>query len=277
MTINSLQQHRAITTTNFTLLARLSPKGSYAYFTNFLIVGLYGLIIWLFITEIDNEDIQLAPSFVMFRMSMLYIIIAISSLMFRYTDNTRCVHPRSISIFPFTDKNIYFFIVWDLLFNLNSAGFFLLSLCIALKLSPYPASISLLLSTATSLAFMIFCIVWITNIYILAAKLFQKFGNILSIVSILLLGPFNYILSKLIQGKSNLEFDNIPIIGWPGFGVLGMQNGSLKELVMVTFVLLLSTSVGVAVGLISMRKLKYSFYSWTAAVNHDDWNIVGGD
>ncbi len=259
MTTKSLQQHRTITATNFTLFARLSPKGSYAYITNFLIVALYGLIIWLIAKEIDN--VRLASSFVMFRMSMLYIIIAISSLMFRYTDNTRCIHPRSISIFPFTDEKIYFFIVWDLIFNLNSAGFLLLCLYIALKLSPYPALMSLLFSTATSLAFMIFCIVWITNIYILAAKLFQKYGNILSFVSILLLGPFNYIFSRLIKDKSNLDFDNIPIIGWPGFTVLGMQNGSLKESVLIIFVLLLSTSVGVAVGLISMRKLKYSLYS----------------
>jgi hypothetical protein len=260
--MNSLRQYWLISAINFKLLKRFSLKGYYAYLMNLLIAALYALVILLFITELDNEDIQLAPSIVMMHMSILYIIIAVSSLMYRYSDFTRCILPGYLIIFPLTHKNIYYSLVWDHLFNLNSAGFLVLYLCVGLKISPYPASISILLAMATVLAFMICCVAWITNIYIIAAKLFQKYGNIVAMISILLLGPFNYILSKFIKDKSPLEFNKVPVIGWPGLGMYGIQNESYRESLFVTVILLLLAFIGIVVGIVLLKKQKYSFYSW---------------
>ena len=252
-------QLKLITTTNFKLFNRAGMIRNTGYIIDIFIVIIYAVFGLLFLVELGEEDYGILSSLILFTISAMHIAISLFSLTSRYGDVSRSILPRHLSKFPFSRRRIYFYLIWDMLVNINTVAFFLLSLIVAWTM-PAPSVFSIALFLMTGLLITVFTSIWTSNLLIFFARIFSKYRNLVAMIPFLMLMSLNLFLNFGDSNPKVTDPNAQPVLGWMGKSLLALRDGDWMQSIIIVILLIVISLAGIVLGLLAFRKQKHVLY-----------------
>lgn len=209
---------------------------------------LYSVFTWLFLSERENEEMAYLASGSIFVVTILYVVFMIFILAMKYPDLNRTVIPRNLILLPLSSAKLYFLILIDLLFNVNTVGF-LGSTMVILFHVPDMGIGSLIVALALILTFQVLIGIWVVNLYVITAELFFKYKHVVAVVPFMLLFSLQLVLQRT-EEKSFKAIVMGPVV------LLTLENRLTPTLVRIITLVPIAV-VGLFVGLFIIRRFRY--------------------